>query len=178
MHIDMNYQDIIKNALVEHDGATPVIRYLLENTLHVGYQPIDDYTRTTLNFRNKYTNEPVISTEVEILAIYYENMKLWNWAWYHPELHTSENFLSKEILMYSFKLDKYLSFIKIMLSTPRYRLKDTIQIDINLAVSTSIIKEPYVYPYLHKAGDHTVVYYLILLNKPELNKIRDNLSRT
>lgn len=171
----MNYQDRIVNALIEYDSAEPVIKYL-KDQVHDGQRAECDKIRPYLVFRDKKTNEEILKTEFELLAMYYTNKKLWSWAWYQPTLYNSENYLAKQILIYSLGMESELSFIKILLTTPRSIIKDSIQVDINLAISSSIIKEPYIYPMQHNQGDQLVIQYLILLNKEELVKLGDRLD--
>ena len=76
------------------------------------------------------------------------NIKVWSWAWSQPGLTNSENYLAKEILLYALKLGSDLSYIKSILTTSRGVIKDITQIDINLAIGSSIIKQPYIYPYV------------------------------
>lgn len=171
----MSAQDNIKKALIEYDSASSVIKYLLKNTIHVIEQTSSNYKRSISKFFSRTTNELVLESENEILAIYYSKHQIWCWAWSLVELTDSENFLAKEILLYSLGMDTNLSYIKSLLTTSRGIIDDVSQLDINLAVSSSLIKQPYIFPYYHKIGNHTLVYYFILLNNTDLDLLKQKI---
>lgn len=173
----MNVQDIIKKALIEYDIAQPVIKYLKEYTYYGGNKTNNDYQRTIFKFTDKETGKIILETEVEILAIYYDKLQIWSWAWAQTGLTNSENYLAKEILLYSLKLGSELSYIKSILTTSRGVVKDVTQIDINLAIGSSIIKQPYVYPFVFPIENNYLVYYFVLLNKEELDKLGESIKK-
>ena len=174
----MSAQDRIKKSLIDYDSAAPVIKYLLKNTTHVIKQTTSDYERSVSKFYDKITNELVIESENEIIAIYYSKHQIWCWAWAHVGFINSENFLAKEILLYSLDMDPNLSYIKSLLTTSRGIIDDRTQIDINLAISSSLIKHPYIFPYYHKIGDYTLAYYFVLLNDTDLDALRDKIKES
>ena len=172
----MNIQDIIANALIEYDTAQPVIRYLLQRSGTTGEKTDNDLKRSVFKFIDKDTGELILETEVELLAIFYDKLNIWSWAWSQPGLYNAEYYLSKEILMHALKLQSELAYLKSILTTSRGVVKDWTQIDINLALSSSVIKQPYVFPFVYTLGNYNVYNYYILLNKEELDKIRDRIG--
>lgn len=172
----MNIQHIVTKALVEYDTAQPIIRYLKKNTYIEGVKSGADTERTIFRFFEIDTKKQIIETEVEILAIFYDKFSVWSWAWSHTGLTNAENYLSKEILLYALKLGSDLSYLKSLLTTSRGVVKDHIQLDINLAVGSSIIKQPYIYPFEYRIADHKLVYYFILLNQADMKKLDDYLK--
>lgn len=173
----MNVSDIIGNALIEYDRAIPVIKYLIKNTDPSITKSKSDRVRSSIKFIDNKTNEIVIDTEVEILAIYYTKLKIWSWSWSIVGLINSQNYLAKEILLYALKLGTELSYIKSILTTSRGVIEDITQIDINLAIGASIIKIPYIYPIYYKLGDDLLIYYMILLNKNDLDALHEKIVR-
>ena len=169
----MNVQDIISKALVEYDTAMPTIDYLVKQTGLEGDKTGSDQKRSIFRFFDKTTNAMVLETEVEILAVYYDKLNIFSWSWSQAGLRNSENYLAKEILRYALTLESALSYMKSVLTTSRGTIKDVTQIDINLAIGASIIKQPYIYPFYDQIEAGTLVYYFILLNRAEL----DDLSR-
>lgn len=172
----MNVQDIIRNSLVQYDAAQPVIQYLMENCMYDGIKTDSDYVRTKFNFMSIKTKEVLVSTEVETLAIYFDKTNVWSWAWSHPGLLNSENHYAKEILLYSFKLGSELSYIKNILTTSKGVINDPIQIDVNLAISTYIIKKPYIYKFYYKIGQYNLIYFFILLNREKLDELGEKIK--
>lgn len=172
----MNVQHIISKALIEYDTAQPVIRYLVKNARNIkGNKTNNDFERTNFEFIDE-NGEVVLKTEVEILAVFYDKLNIWSWGWSQTGLTNAENYLSKEILLYALKLGSDLSYIKSILTTSRGVIKDITQIDINLAISSSIIKQPYIYPFIYPIENNLLVYYFILLNKTDLDKLAQQIS--
>lgn len=167
----MNVQSIISNAIVEYDTAQPTIRYLLKNTHVDGIKGNTETERIKFKFIDNKTKELIVDTEVETLAVYYDKLKIWSWAWSQTGLLNAENYLSKEILIYALKLGSELSYIKSILTKSRGVITDINQIDINLAISSSIIKQPYIYPYVYPIDNNNLVYYFILLNRESLDAL-------
>lgn len=172
----MNVPDIISKALIEYDMAKPVIRYLIKYTYLEGFKTTNDWQRSKFKFIDKQTEEVIIDTEIEILAVYYDKFKVYSWAWSQTGLTNSENYLAKEILLYALKLESDLSYIKSILTTSRGVIKDVTQVDINLAIGSSIIKQPYIYPFVYQIENNNLVYYFILLNKTELDKLSEKIK--
>lgn len=172
----MNVEHIVQDALIKYDTAQPVIKYLLEKLKIDAVKTGDDTHRTTFKFSDRSTGEVLIETEVEILAVFYDKMNIWSWAWSQVGLHNSENYLAKEMLLHALKFGSELSYIKSILTTSRGIVRDLVQIDINLAIGSSIIKQPYIYPYVYTINDNNLVYYFILLNRSELDKLNKKLK--
>lgn len=172
----MNVQDIISKALIEYDTTKPTIDYLIKRTGIEGEKTNSDQKRTIFRFFDKTSEEMILETEVEILAVYYDKLHVWSWAWSQTGLSNSENYLAKEILRYALTLESAFSYIKSVLTTSRGILKDITQIDINLAIGASIIKQPYIYPFYDQIENSTLIYYFILLNKSELDKLNKKLE--
>lgn len=170
----MSVQHIISEALIEYDSAQPVIQYLKKNTVE-GTHTTSDTERTKFKIIDD-NGEILLETEVELLAIFYDKLNIWSWAWSLTLPTNSENYLAKEMLLYSLKLGSDMAYIKSILTTSRGVIKDTTQIDINLAIGSSIIKQPYIFPFVWTESDYKLIYYFILLNKPELEKIKKKLE--
>lgn len=170
----MSAEHIIREALIEYDTVQPVMQYIKKNSIK-GAKIGSDTERSRFEIINE-KGEILLNTEVELLAIFYDKFNIWSWAWSLPLSTNAENYLSKEILRYALKLGPDMAYIKSILTTSRGVVKDTTQIDINLAVSSSIIKQPYILPFSKPTSDSDLIYYFILLNKPELERIAKNLS--
>lgn len=166
----MDVQHILKDALTEYDKTSDVISYLLKNK-YKGYAPNNNLDRTTIEFIDE-NDKTILKTEIEILGIYYSKFKIWSWAWAQPGLINSQNYLSKQILLHSLNFEPNLSYIKTILTTSRGIINDPYAIDINIAIASSIIKQPYIYPAISNIGKYQLIYYLILLNKKDLDQLK------
>jgi len=166
----MSVQNIISQALENYDKSIAVINYLLNETF-LKIDKNDSQQRTVFKFYNKKTKNLLFESEVEIIAIYYDKLHIWSWAWSQTGLKNAENFLSKEILLYSLKLEDDMSYIKNLLCSSRGIINDITQIDINLAIGSDIIKKHYIYPLIHNIDNSNLIYYYILINTDKLNKL-------
>ncbi|AKI80063.1 hypothetical protein QJ850_gp636 [Acanthamoeba polyphaga mimivirus] len=173
----MSVSDIISKSLIEYDSTTPTIQYLIENTYFEGYKTNSDTERSRLKFIHKDTNKVLFETEIETLAIFYDKLNIWSWSWSQVGLYNSENYLAKEMLLYALKLGYDMSYIKSIITTSRGVIRDPIQVDINLAIGSGIIKQPYIYPYIYEVEKRKLYYYIILLNKQELDKLSKKLNK-
>lgn len=175
----MNIQYIIMDALVEYDNAQPTINYLKKNSYYEIEKKIPkDTARNVITFIDNKTKEHILTTEIEIIGIYYASYHIWSWAWAHIGLTNNDTYLSKDILTYALKLDTDMAYLKALLSTSRGEIKSDIQIDINLAICSYIIKQPYIYPIELTVNDKVLIYYYILLNKTDLNHLSKKISST
>ena len=172
-----NIQDIISQSLVYYDKSQPVIKYLYNNTFRLNNNINSNYRRIIFEFYDRITRELVVSTEVELLGMYYNKYKIWEWAWANPGLRISENYLSKEILRWALSLDIDMTTIKSILITSRDEIKDNIQIDINVALGASILKQPYIYTYNYYINGFNLVYYFVLLNQKDLDILSDKIAK-
>lgn len=173
----MTVQHIINQSLIQYDEAKPVINYLLNKTYVQSTRFGDDFHRTIFKFMDKETDEVLLETEVETMSVYYDKLKVWSWSWSQVGLTNAENYLSKEILLYALKLESDLSYIKSILTTSRGVIGDLMQIDINLAIGSNIIKKPYIFPYVYEINGFHLIYYFILLDVDKLDEIKETISK-
>lgn len=83
----------------------------------------------------------------QTISYYSPSIKLWKWAWSHPELKKSDTILSRKLLNYALDLD-YSSrnlFLKSQLTTSRFNIESDIQIDIHLALFSYLTKQKNIY---------------------------------
>lgn len=173
----MNVKNVIFDSLINYDAAKPAIDYLLENTRDEVITSTSDMKRSVIKFFNKKTDELVLESEFEILGVYYNKYNIWYWGWAMPTNFKSETFISKELLLYAANLDYSFAYIKMLLCTSRSVISDQTQIDINIAVSSDIIKKPYIYPSYTIEGDLELVYYIILINNEKLDELLKSIKK-
>jgi hypothetical protein len=171
-----NTNYIIAKALEGYDNSSNVIKYLADRqkTSIKLEREKKQNQRALFVFRDNKTNEIVLSTEMELLGIYYDN--IWCWAWTIPTFENLDILLAKELLMYALKMGPEYAIIKSMMINSRGTVDDPIQVDINIALATYILKYTYIYPVKTKINDTVITKYYILLNREELSKLTDKLS--
>lgn len=172
----MDVQHIIQEALIEYDQTKPTMHYLLKNMQIILEKNENDLQRDVIKFINKDTNKLEFTSDTEIIGLYYEKLKIWSWGWSLAGRKTSEYYLSKEILIYALSMGPELAYIKSLLTTSRGIINDPTQIDINLAISLSIIKKPYVLQYVYKVGNDNIIIYYIILDVKKMEEIKNSLK--
>jgi len=164
----MTIQYIISKALEDYDAYKPVSDKLTKKNNRVEViNSKEDTKRDIIKIFDK-NNKLLVESEYEILGLYYPTTNIWTWGWAAPELKHPHNFLSHEIFNHVMSWDNEKLYIKSMLINSRSSITDEIQIDINLAICTSIIKHYVIYPLVKTNETSSVVIYLILLNNHQL----------
>lgn len=169
----MNPHNIIINSLIEYDKRQEVIQYLKNNCKCEVTYTKNEFEKSIFTFIHHDTDEIILKTEVESVGSFYEKYNVWHWAWTSPILLNSQNNLSKKIIKYAIDLPPEMSYIRSILITSKGIVKDWFQIDINLAISGFIVKQPYIYVLSNFDGEYHSYHFYFLLNKEELDKIYD-----
>jgi hypothetical protein len=169
----MDEVHIIREALLNYDTNNTKFKKIIKNHYLDIELSESEHNRSNIKFINKNTNNIDFETKFEYLAAYYKKQSIWAWAWSSSEYYQSENGLSIQMLEYAVTMNKYLSYIRSLLITPKGAINDNVQTDINLAVASYIIKKPYIYNYY---DDSTNSYtYLILIDTDVIQKYIDNV---
>ena len=177
----MNVSDIIATALEEYDKSKKFMKQLRKKTLYQVINPTNPETqRTVYKFLDRYTTKHLFSSEGELLALYYKKFDIWSWPWANTNLSNGETYYSKQLIKHAINLGSELSYIKSILITSRGLIKHPYQIDINLAISSYIIKHNYILVKKivinEQDPDDYVNHYIILLNNTELDKMRESIN--
>lgn len=168
----------ISRAIFEYDYSRNVIQYLLDKCKLKTEYTQSNTKRSKYIFIDKESDNIILETEIEILGIFDIENKIWIWSWGQFGFFNSEVSLMNKLLKYSLDLENNMSYIKLLLTTSRGIINDSTQIEINIALAASLLKQPYIYPFY---GDETtntpksVVYYIILLKKEELDDMNKKI---
>ena len=171
---------IIRQALLNYDEHLITIKHL-KKTCNYKIEPSEaDTKRSKIFFYDKKTNDLILQTDFEILGGYYLKYKIWIWSWALLHLKNNLTILSRELLNYSFSakepynVDKYLSrFI-----TSKSIIGDKTQFDINIALASFIIRQPYIYKIHYGNSLQNIHYeYIILINNEDLEKLHKSLIK-
>ena len=115
---------------------------------------------------NKFKND-----DIEILGYYDNENKIWIWGWILPNKISN---LCYKLLDYGLNIDptnesSYHHFIKSLLLNSRLIVNNLIELDINLAICSYILKDlikfilPYKF-YLNDNKDKYITYYYLVKN--------------
>lgn len=96
----------------------------------------------------------LLRSPYEIMGIYLLNKHIWKWSWSMPFLPKKHTLLSRKILEYAFNLnqeDDYL--LKSKLINSKINIYNDLQLDIHIAVSSYLGKQPLIYKIYNVAED-------------------------
>ena len=171
----MNDISLVPRALEFYDGGHEKIKMLnrlAESAVPniIFYQ--GDLGRSKIEFTDKEKNI-LLTSEFEYIGIYYPKMKVWSWPWAVPGTNKNDTYLSRKILEYGLDISSdVLLGLKMELITSRFFVTDAVQVDIHLAVSAYLLKNPYIYQHVIRVdedSDNYFIYFLILLNKDAID---------
>jgi len=161
----MNNNDIIKLALKNYDNASDIMKKILKlyNVLIIN-GTIN--TRSKVIFVDKVTKKTIFEGEVETIGHYYDKFKIWCWSWSNYKKTQFEYEMARLVLIKAISFEQESAHLRAMLTTSRYVIQHTIQIDINLALCSEFLKHNYIFPMITKLsdGNNYVSYYIICDN--------------
>lgn len=160
---------LIKKALDYYDNQNNKYKDLI-TSIDVKFTT-DEYNNNIVIYNE--TNNTIFNSQYEMLGTFYPESKIWIWSWVFPSIQQLLNNISSMLLEYGLKIDTNTDnkdefiFIKSLLVNSRILIEDDIQLDINLAIYSYLIKDKlkFIYPrikYLdEKNKKYIIVYYLI-----------------
>lgn len=153
----------IKNALEKYDNINEKYISYINNPNFVF--STEDQIR--FNLDNTYDN-----FEYEHMGSFDNQNHIWIWSWVFPKSNMKKTKISRELLDYGLKLEPesntYDHFmIKSLLVNSRIQIEESIQLEINLAIYTSLLRDkikfifPNIIPLDQSNQTFMTNYYLI-----------------
>jgi hypothetical protein len=152
--------EFIKNALKKYDNQNNKYYELIHNE-----NVSKDHHYNVIKFgSDKYT--------FELLSYFDNETKIWIWGWLLLRLENEFNELSRGLLNHGLNLSPSSNseehyMIKSFLINSRIQINENVQLDINLAICSELLKDNilFIYPeivYIDKSkGKYIILYYLI-----------------
>jgi hypothetical protein len=144
----------------------------LENNYQLAFMDLPEkeiYGRQKCELSHIDDPDITFQTEYELLGVYSEKNRIWSWSWGIAVKSIADNYLARKLIKYAVDLEQDRGYMKFLLTTARGIIQDTTQIDINLAVASYILKQPYIYEHKLNIGtdgvDNIIRYYMIMVEK-------------
>lgn len=163
METDSLYQ-IIKKAL-DHFDNQKIKNYDLISNQDVSF----DINENKINFH--FDKKPV-TKDFEILGYFDNQNHIWIWGWLLNDLSFNTTKVCRGLLDYGLKLEPKSNatehfFIKSLLVNSRIQIDEDVQLDINLAIYSYIVKDKiaFIYPrkrYIDSNNDKYVTFYYLI----------------
>jgi hypothetical protein len=131
----------IKNALEKYDNINEKYISYINNPNFDLIISGENEDQIRFNFDNTYDD-----FEYEYLGYFDNQNYIWIWSWVFPRASMKETKISRELLEYGLKLEPesntYDHFmIKSLLVNSRIQIEESIQLEINLAIYTSLLRD-------------------------------------
>jgi len=136
-----SYFNTIKTAMEEYD----IYEYKIINFLKkIDYLKFENNKNLTPRVKFFDSNKNLIlESGFENIGIYKQKNNIWQWGWSMNAINNNQNFISRNILSYSFKLKSDIPsefFLKSILLDSKHKIKNKLQLDILLALSSYLSK--------------------------------------
>ena len=157
-----NYFNTIKAAMEEHDiyqykiiNFLKKIEYLKINNINLNITPRIKFYDINKNL--------LFESGYEILGKYNQKNSTWYWGWSILSINNNQNFISRNILNYSFKLNfdtQQEVLLKSILLQSRHLIKNKMQLEILLAISSYLSKFQFIFkvPFLPEIFNEYINY--------------------
>lgn len=173
---------IVVNALEYFDENTEKYKHLFKNVKYVKFMDAANDMDHNMIFMYDENDNEILNSRYEIIGLYSNDSNVWVWAWSIPTFKKNSTYTSKKMINYGINLDPGLTFLKAELITSRFRVANSIQLDIHVALASYLSRNPVVYKYVlykkaqnimsfdtkieitDETNDSSVAYYLFLLD--------------
>ena len=178
--------DIVRDALKYYDQNNEKYLNVKKKIKFVKHAVADqrDIEGVKLIFYDKDMKE-LFTSRVEILAKYFNEIKVWTWGYSIPSLDRSLTALSKKIFLYGTDIDirnPANILLKNELITSRFIINDEVQIDQHCALASYLSKKPLIFQWksfifeteiMEVKGEYDdektdVTYYTFIIDPPEV----------
>lgn len=135
-----DFTQLVKDALEYYDNNT--IKYYDKVKTFKYYTVLKDEDKIIFfdNSKNK-----IYESKYNVVGKYIPTQNIWVWGWSSGELHKDLIMTSKKVLNYALDLDRQNFLLKTALITSRFQISSPIQIDIHLALTSFLSKQPFVF---------------------------------
>lgn len=141
-----NYFNTIKTAIEEHN----IFEYKIINFYKkIEYFRIENDPNLTPRIKFFDSNKKILlESGFENVGVYKQKNNIWQWGWSIDSINNNQNFISRNILLYSFKLksdipSEYL--LKSILLNSKHTIKNKLQLEILLALSSYLSKFHFIF---------------------------------
>jgi len=191
----------ITNSLEYYDRNNEKYHNLIKKIKYVQFIYSDsDLSYNNILMFDKNKNE-IFRSRYEVIGLFNKASNIWSWAWSIPRFKKNDTNIIRQIWNYGAKLDPELEFLKMEITSSRFRIADMVQLDIHVAFASYLSKQPFVYKYylyvdntkkeqhlkdkyhdVNIKTDNYVIYYLFLLdnklNSDDIDNDEDSINQT
>lgn len=140
--------NLISDSLEYYDSNTEKYNDFFKKVKYVKFiDAIKDMDHNVIFMYDNNKNQ-ILKSRYEIIGVYNNKSKTWTWAWSIPRFRKNTTHIARKIINYGMDLDPESRFLKTELITSRFRITNTIQLDIHAAIASYLSRQYVVYKYL------------------------------
>ena len=139
--------EFITDALEYYDNNNDKYEELLKKVTYVELKKHTGEMNNDEMILYDKDKKVILTSRYELIGIYENLSKTWIWAWSMPSLPSKSTKLSKKILYYGTELGPEYTFLKAELVTSRFQITNEIQMDMHIAISSYLSKQPLIFKY-------------------------------
>lgn len=146
----MDNSNVVAKALEYYDLNREKYMHLFKKVKYITFISRQDELKRDVVMMYDDNMDLVYSLHYEVLGMYTNVTRTWQWAWSHSAFPKKKTKVSRDILNYAFDLDyQNFSFLKTQLVNSKFKIDISSQLDIHAAIGSYLSKNPIVYPYVH-----------------------------
>ena len=142
------HTSLVVNALEYYDLNNEKYSHIYKNAKY--YKIVlsnNDMKKNDIILYDEHKNI-ILKSAYEIIGVYSKDTNIWAWAWAIPFFYKNSTYISKKIINYGIDLDPEEMTLKTELITSRFRISNMIQIDIHVALTSYLSKNPVTFNFL------------------------------
>lgn len=182
---------LVKDALEYYDENNEKYRPVFKHVRHVKFvQSKNDLEHNVVIMYND-NKEELFRSRYEIIGLFNSDSNTWSWAWSVAKYRKNNTHIVRQIFMYGSELDPDDGniFLKMELVTSRFRIMDSIQLDIHSAIASFMSHKPVVFNYylfddskegidglidITHQSQHYISHYMFLLDYEQFDAMVSN----
>jgi hypothetical protein len=183
----MDHVSLVTTALEYYDTNAEIYIDVFKNVHYIKFiQAENDLDHNVIIYYDKNKNE-IFKSKYEVIGLYDTNSNTWTWAWAISSFKKNNTNIVRKIWNYGAVLDPSVKYLKTELITSRFRVADSIQLDIHVSIASYISKTPLIYKhytyiqpkidadgYMHvnenrdNSTDPHTIYFMFLLDSKNI----------
>jgi len=163
----MDNTNLIKKAYKYYDEQHLKYENIVNkiNTWQISNTELD-LQKPIINFFDK-DKKLIFKSNLEFMGSYYEEQKLWVWAWADPNIPKNETYLVTKLLKYGCdinvkdnKNDKKQKFLKMILTNSRFKVENQVSLDIIGYLALYLSKKDWIF-YVNDNKNSTLKFFFL-----------------
>jgi len=145
------------------------IKKLIDKITYVKFEEsINDHEHNYIYLYDEDKKE-LLNSRYEHIGLYEPKINIWTWAWAIPAINKKNTNIVRKLLMYGTELDSQQNFLKSELITSRFKINNSIQLDIHASIASYLSKKPMIFK-MKQFKNKEIKNNLINIKYPDYSK--------